>query len=138
MSQLRIQQLFEARLKAWADDQGIQVAFPNVDFTPPDELYIRADLLKGTPTSQTLETSTTYVGVFQMSIYASRNQGAGPAGEIAAQLATLFPCDSKVVGEDGFTVSVTSPLDEPTGFADGVRWITPTSFNYRADVALTQ
>jgi hypothetical protein len=136
MSELRIQQLFETRLMAWAEDQGIPVAFQNVSFEPPaEQIYIRADLLSGTPTSQTLETSTTYVGVFQMSIYGLRNEGTGPTGLIVQQLRALFPCDSHLAAVDGFTVSITSPLDVPQGFPDDARWITPTSFNYRADVA---
>lgn len=137
--QLRIQQILESRLQTWAEDQGIPLAFENVDFDPPaDQLYIRVDLLSGTPTSQTLETSTTFIGVFQMAIYAMRNEGNGPTGVIVEQLRALFPCDSPIVADDGFEVAITSPLDAPRGFEDDTRWITPTSFNYRADVASSQ
>jgi hypothetical protein len=118
MSELRIQQLFESRLAAWADDQGIPVAFPNASFDPNTQAvddggkprtYIRADLLSGTPTSQTLETSTTFVGVFQMSIYAPRNEGTGPTGLIVEQLRALFPCDKPVTADDGFSVGDHKP-----------------------------
>jgi hypothetical protein len=37
MSELRIQQAFESRLKQWADDNGIPVAFPNVAFDPASQ-----------------------------------------------------------------------------------------------------
>lgn len=146
MSELRIQQLIESRLKTWADEQGIPVAFANVSFDPEVEAvddegkpktYIRADLLAGSPTSQTLETSTTFVGVFQMMICAPRNEGTGPTGIIVGQLRALFPADTAVEADDGFQVSITSPLDVPRGFEDDTRWLTPTSFNYRADVAST-
>lgn len=143
MSELRIQQLFESRLAVWADQQGIPVAFQNVSFDPSTQAvddegkprtYIRADLLPGTPTSQTLETSTTFIGVFQMMICAPRNEGTGPTGLIVEQLRALFPADTAVEANDGFKVSITSPLDVPRGFEDDTHWLTPTSFTYRADV----
>jgi hypothetical protein len=99
--------------------------------------YLRADLLSGTPTNQTLETSTTFIGVFQMMVCAPRNEGTGPTGLIVEQLRALFPANTAIAADDGFAVSITSPLDVPQGFPDSTHWLTPTSFTYRADVAST-
>ena len=137
LSDLRIRQLIEARLIAWAStqDAALLVEVENVTFDPPSAMYLRGFNLPATQTGEFLEGGhTAYTGVYQVSICAPKGQGAGPAGLIAGALRALFPQTLRIVGDDGFVVTVTSPLRVPAGISDDTRYVIPTSFTYRSDV----
>jgi len=94
MSQITIRAAFEKRLNDWAKAQAppIKIAFENVAFTPPAELYLRTFLLPGEGSLTSLENdSTAEIGLFQVSVFAPIDKGARPAETMAEALQGLFP-----------------------------------------------
>lgn len=137
MSDLRIRQLIESRLIAWAatQDPSLPVAVENVHFTPPTKgAYLRGFDLSAQTRGGFLQGGlTTFTGLYQITICAPKGEGSGPAGLIAAGLRALFP-EFLVLQGAGFKVAVMTPFHVADGFADDTCWVVPTSFQYRCDV----
>jgi hypothetical protein len=137
MSDLRIRQILETRLLAWsaARAEPLEIAVENVGFAPtPGEIYLEATLLPAITRTEFVDgTHEAHIGVFQIDVKAPRGTGAGPAGLIAAELRPIFQTYAVLAGDDGFRVTVMSPLAVGPGIEDVDRYIVPISFNYRAD-----
>lgn len=133
MSDLTIRQLFERRLIAWADQQGLPVETENTRFTPPaDGAYLRVTLLPAETVSDDLAGEHTgYAGLLQIDIFDRTGGGTAETGRIAGLLRALFPVNL-LLTEDDFAVQVTRPLSVGTGFPTDGRFMTPCRLRYAA------
>jgi hypothetical protein len=139
MSDLRIRQLIESRLKAWADDNDLPVQLENERFEPPNShdpranTYLRGYLLRGTTTSLTLEgTHRAYIGLYQIDVVSASGIGPATADGIALQLASHFPNNLELSAGD-FAVKQLTPLRIRSGLSGDTTWTVPTDFQSRAD-----
>lgn len=136
MSAKRIRALYEGRLKTWAAARvpALPVSYENVPYTPTTgSTYLKCFLLPATTTSEDLAGAlTTYRGVFQVSVCAPINKGAGAALGIADELAALFVVNARLTAT-GFTVQQITPCSVAPALQDDTHYIVPVSFTYRAD-----
>ena len=82
-----------ARLGAWADAEGISVAWENVPFTPPaNEMYLAVHDMPVTPRTIDLGLRCrTYSGVYQINVVAPAGSGRTSVVALAGRVAELFP-----------------------------------------------
>lgn len=135
MSERLIRSLYEGRLKTWAAARSpaLQVAWENVDFSPPTGTYLRAFLLRGETTSQDIAGAMkNRIGIFQVSIVCITGNGPGSAEAIAAELETLFPVNLRLTN-GSFAVQIISPLRVRQPVPEPDRYVLPVDFAYRAD-----
>lgn len=137
MSDLKIRQLFEARLAAWAAARSpaLPIAYEDKAFTAPVNggAYLKAFLMPGTTDSEDLEGKhTSFRGLFQVSVVTKAGIGRGPAGMIAEELAALFP-NNLELSKSGFSVFVRSPMASAAAIQDDTVSVLPLRFAYRAD-----
>jgi hypothetical protein len=137
MSDTIIRSLYEGRLKTWADARlpKLTIAFEDVIFTPPIDgsTYLKAYLLPGNSDSEDLAGQhKSYRGIFQVSVVTKSGVGRGPAGQIANELAALFPNNLALTKTD-FTVFVRSPTSNAPAISSDTTSALPVSFEYRAD-----
>lgn len=140
MSDFLIRQLFEQRLKTWAELNQLPLQLENQIFDAPnapdqrDNAYLRAFLLKAATVSSDIEgIHRGYSGVFQIDIVTARGIGPAQAEGIADQLSGLFPNNLTLTHDSGFKVQIISPLRKRTGLPGDTTWTMPTDFAYRAD-----
>ncbi|WP_110875916.1 phage tail terminator-like protein [Franconibacter helveticus] len=126
----------EARLGAWAEGEGVPVAWDNIQFEPPtDALYLISHDMPARPYSIDLAGECrVYPGVYQVSVVAPAGGGKAQARALARRVAALFPENEEIPG-DGFSAWVTSPPAIYPGVPDGVSFTIPVSINYRADIS---
>lgn len=137
MSDLKIRQLFEGRLAAWAiaRSPALPIAYEDKAFTAPVNggAYLKAFLMPGTTDSEDLEGKhTSYRGLFQVSVVTKAGIGRGPTGMIAEELAALFP-NNLELSKAGFSVFVRSPMASTAAIQDDTVSVLPLRFTYRAD-----
>ena len=137
MSDLKIRQLFEARLAAWATARSptLTIAYEDKAFTVPANggTYLKAFLMPGAPASEDLAgRHISYRGLFQVSVITKAGIGRGPAGLIAEELAALFPNNQELT-RAGFSVFVRSPMGSAAAIQDDTVSMLPLRFRYRAD-----
>jgi len=132
----RIRAIYEGRLKTWADARvpALPVAYENVPFDPvTGATYLKAFLLPANTVSGDLAGAlTTYRGVFQVSVCAPINKGAGAALGIADELAALFVVNARLTAS-GLTVQQITPCSVAPALQDDTNYIVPVSFQFRAD-----
>jgi hypothetical protein len=125
----------ETRLLAWAAARApaLKIAVQNVAFNPPDGAYLRGTLLPaGTTSSDLAGAHRTYRGVYQVDVVTKINIGPGEAEAVADEIAALFPLNL-VMPKSGLNVQVITPVTAAQGAPDGSTYVTPVSFQYRAD-----
>lgn len=134
MSHSKIRLLYQARLGAWAIDQGLRVTYQNVQFDPEaDETYLRAFLLPAGTDSNTLAgDQKIYTGMFQVSIVTPSGSGPTLADDLADDIAELFPLYLRLSDGD-FEVIVLTPVEPGPGITDDSTYTVAASFQYRAD-----
>jgi hypothetical protein len=134
MSHRLIRQIYESRLKAWADAQALRIAYQGVAFAPnSDEIYLRAYTLPaGTDTDTLAGDHHAYTGVFQVSVVTPSGTGSGKAEALVDGLAELFPIYLRLQKGD-FEVIVLTPVEPSPGIAEGTNYTVAASFQYRAD-----
>jgi hypothetical protein len=109
------------------------VAWQNVAFEAPDSIYLAAYTLPGNTTSSDLTGShRAEVGVFQISIIAPIDHGAGEAEALVPELDQLFPNSLRLISGN-FAVQIVSPVSAQTAVQDDTHYTLPVRFNYRAD-----
>lgn len=126
----------EAMLGAWADGEGVPVAWDNIQFDPPaDALYLVSHDLPARPYSIDLAGGCrVYPGVYQVNVVAPVGSGKAHAKALARRIAALFPENQEIPG-DGFTAWVTAPPTIYPGIPDGVSYTVPVSISYRAEIS---
>lgn len=136
MSHAVIRQIFEARLKAWADARvpALRIAYENVAFTPVNaETYLKSFTLPAATDSLTMGGDHhSYLGIFQVSIVTPAGTGTGKAGGIAGEVSDLFPVDLRLT-KSGLEVLVLTPVDPGPGITQDSTYTVAASFQYRSD-----
>lgn len=144
MSQKIIRSLYESRLAAWAAARSpaLPIAYQNLEFPgknpdgsqkPMPATYLRAFLLPAETDSLDLAGDhRLYQGLFQVSIVAPTDKGAGAAEQIVNELVALFPLNLRLT-KDGLTVQVITPASQGPSIQESISYMVPVSFRYRAD-----
>lgn len=134
MSQQIVRRALEKKLATWATANSLTVAYENVDFTPPDGAYIRANLLPANTLSETLDRlHRRYSGVFQVTLMMPRGTGPAAAESLVASLVTEFT-PSATITESSVRVYILDPASAASAIQDMDRYIVPVSINYEAHV----
>lgn len=135
MSQQAITQLLEARLGNWAETQGLQVAFDNIGFTPPDGIYLESHVMPATTTAIDLSRKAkVFRGVYQINVIAPAGTGKSAGGSIAEQLIDLFP-ENQEMSDGELTCFINSAPSAFAGISTDTSYTIPVSMSYRADVS---
>ena len=136
MSEKRIRAIYEGRLKTWADARSpaLRIAFENVPLNPANgETYLKVFLFPAQAVNLDLAgESTTFKGVFQVSIVVPISKGSGAALGIKDELSALFVSNALLT--DGVvTVRQLTPASAAPALSGDSEYIVPVSFQYRAD-----
>jgi len=132
MSNELIRAAFEGRLKAWAADKGLTVAWPNINFKPPESRYLRSFLLPNNTRSDDLEGEhRRFLGVYQVSIVEPTGAGSGAAAALADELDALF---SAPLTNGALRINLLRPMSASAPIQEPDRWVVPVSASYRADI----
>jgi hypothetical protein len=125
-----------ARLGAWADAEGVSVAWENVPFTPPaNEMYLAVHDMPVTPRTIDLGLRCrTYSGVYQINVVAPAGSGRTSVVALAGRVAELFPEGQEIEGR-GFTCWIDQTPGVLRGITTSVSYTVPVSLNYRADIS---
>lgn len=134
MSHRIIRLLYQGRLDAWAQSQGLRVAYESRVFEPADgETYLQAYLLPAGTDDNTLGGDLkTYTGVFQVNVVTPAGNGPTAAENLADEIADLFPVFLRLSKYD-FEVIVLTPVEPGPGITDDSTYTVSASFQYRAD-----
>ncbi|WP_395277703.1 phage tail terminator-like protein [Enterobacter bugandensis] len=125
-----------ARLGAWADAEGISVAWENVPFTPPvNEMYLAVHDMPATPRTVDLGLRCRiYSGVYQINVVAPVGIGRTDVVALTDRVAELFPEGQEIEGR-GFTCWIDQTPGVFRGITTSVSYTVPVSLNYRADIS---
>lgn len=135
MSQQAITQLLETRLSEWAEAQGLQVAFDNIGFSPPDGIYLQSHVMPATTTAIDLSRQAkVFRGVYQINIIAPAGTGKSAGGLIAEQLIQLFP-ENQEMSDGVLTCFINSVPSAFAGISSDTSYTIPVSMSYRADIS---
>lgn len=142
---MRIAELLESRVAIIAGSLGLPIAWPNIAFTPPDDVpYGRVYVLPAQTVGQDLEGQLrTYQGILQLNIIAPAGSGVTLVRGLTKSVADAFPEGLPLVDGD-LTVYINGPpqvrqpiQDRPTSSPNGttgsITYTTPVSMQYRAD-----
>lgn len=142
---MRLADLLEGRVAVICSSLGLPVAWPNIQFTPPDgSPYGRVYVLPAQTVGQDLEGQLrTYQGILQVNIIAPAGIGVNQARGLSLSIADAFPEGLPLVDGD-LTVYINGPpqirspiQDRPTSAPNGssgsITYTTPVSMQYRAD-----
>ena len=133
MSESLIRRALETALKTYADGQSIDVAWENVEFTIPDDLYLRSFVLPARTSSGDLgRVNRRHEGIYQVSIVALTGDGPGAAETVVAGLSAAFdPATPLTAG--GLNVWITDPLSRSAPIIERDRFVIPCSMPYASD-----
>jgi hypothetical protein len=135
MSQQAITQLLETRLSEWAEAQGLQVAFDNIGFSPPDGIYLQSHVMPATTTAIDLSRQAkVFRGVYQINVIAPAGTGKSAGGLIAEQLIQLFP-ENQEMSDGVLTCFINSVPSAFAGISSDTSYTIPVSMSYRADIS---
>ncbi|MCS3602741.1 hypothetical protein M2371_001950 [Buttiauxella sp. BIGb0471] len=142
---LRIIEMLEQRIALFANTQGVQVAWENIPFTPPqDKPYLRVFVLPAATQSIDFEASAkTYRGVMQVNVIAMAGNGVTDSRRIANGISDEFP-DGERLQDGDLSVyingqpTIHSGIQDrassgPTGGSGSISYTIPISISYRAD-----
>lgn len=135
MSQQAITQLLEARLSEWAEAKGLKVAFDNIEFSPPDGIYLESHVMPATTVTIDLSRQAkVFRGVYQINVIAPAGTGKSAGGLIAEQLIQLFP-ENQEMSDFGLTCYINSAPSAFAGITTDTSYTIPVSMSYRADIS---
>lgn len=72
---------------------GYPVAFENVDFSPPGEIWLDVQLFRSGTDRLTLDAAHRRVGFLQVAVMAPQGYGTGAVDAVAEEIQALFPAD---------------------------------------------
>lgn len=151
MSHGTIRKLFNKALLEYTDTTGMPVYLDNVrtydkngspQEPPVNGEYLKAHLIPADTYDDSLGGDhIVYIGMYQVTIVTKYGAGSLQSDNIAKAIQNVFkrnqrfvdPSDLNPIVENRFTVQVTSPVVVPEGRQQGVQWILPVHFEYRAD-----
>lgn len=151
MSHGTIRKLLNKALLEYTDTTGIPVYLDNVrsfdkngsPIDPPTTGdYLKAHCIPADTYDDSLSGDhMVYIGIYQVTIVTKYGVGSLQSENIAKAIQNVFyrnrrivdPADTNPIVENRFTVQVTSPVVVPEGRQQGVQWVLPIHFEYRAD-----
>jgi len=88
-----IRQVFETRLKAWADLQVIPIAYEGIPFTPPTSgQWLQISIIPSTTINRTIDgEKIRSVGMVQINCYGRDGHGSATLETLAQNIVNLFP-----------------------------------------------
>jgi hypothetical protein len=135
MSQAICRKALEGKTAAFAAaNGGLQVAWENADFDPPQALHLRSFLLPLEVISQTLDMRhRQYEGVYQLSIVCPAGVGPGDGEALLPILDAAFSTASPIA-VDGLKLYITRPMGPRQAIQEeGGNYVIPVSCSYRLD-----
>jgi hypothetical protein len=108
-----IMELLFGRLSAFVASPVLPIAWPNVSFEPPsDHRYLRAQFVPNLANRVLIDSDGPHqlLGLLQVSVYWSKNEGEKAPRDIASAIAAHFPCDLKL-RSGGLSVRITKRPD---------------------------
>lgn len=133
MTQARVRKALETKLSTFAAAQSLSVAWPNVEFTPPAGVYLRAFILPAATISPDIQRiGRKYEGLFQVDIVGVVGDGYSATGAIFEAMASAFDPAVSLTA-DGLRVFLLEPFSSAAPLQSGDRYTVPCSIPYRAD-----
>lgn len=131
MSNSIVRQALESRLAAYAQANGIPVAYENDDFTKPTSgIWLECFLIPNlTLNRETTASHTRLLGLFQVNVWGRKGEGSADTEAAADAVAALFP----VVPKTG-VISIEKPPHVGRALLDDSGWTArPVLMSYRYD-----
>lgn len=112
----------------------MEVAWPDKDFTPPAQGYLRPSLVPNTVSQVTLGDTgkNRHRGLFQISVFWKRNAGEIVAREKADLVAVHFKRGTTITN-GGLNIRIYRPPVVAQTFTDGSYSHTPVTISYQVD-----
>jgi len=125
--------LLMGRLNEPAFSPPLEVAWPNVAFTPPAATYLKADILwnKNNNRGVSNTSSTELRGIFQVAVVAAINVGIVTPTGIAAAIVTRFERGAPIMGS-GLIVGIEGRPSLATPLPAADRLVIPVSIRFYA------
>ena len=125
-----------ARLATLTLSPAMSVAYPNVEFTPPEDGYLRAQHFPNTTNQITLGDTgeNRHIGLFQVDVFWPKGAGEIAPKERAALVAAHFKRGTTIT-QDGLAIRIIQP---PTvsGIINGDRFVqVPVTIPYQVDAS---
>lgn len=135
-TETKIADALKARLAALTFSPVLQIAWPNVDFTPPSGTYLRVDDLRNTTDRVVISNGGPHrqQGIMQVTVMAPVNSGENAALEIAGQIADWFMAEPRLSFTGGSVRITKRPDIVSLKSPDGTRWQLPVSVSWEAYV----
>lgn len=135
MSRPDITSLLDARIGAWADKNGIAVAYDNVQFEPPSGIYLTCHDMPATPYAIDIsQRAKVFIGVYQINVVIPTGDGRTEGRELASQIEDLFQNGLEIAG-NGFSCYIVNEPAQYAGITTDTTYTIPVSMNYRADIS---
>jgi hypothetical protein len=133
-TETRIADALKARLAALAFSPALQIAWPNVAFTPPSGTYLRVDNLRNTTDRVLIGNDDPHrqQGILQVTVMAPAGGGETAAFEIAGQIADWFMAEPRLFFDGGSLRITKRPDIASLKDSDGSRWQVPVSIAWEA------
>lgn len=122
---------FDGALSDFADTEGLDVAWQNVDFTPtPGDPYLRPHLMEAEPVAVGCGESAQnrHRGIYQVDVLYPAGEGWGECAEMAEEIRALFKRGTRLGSVTVETSYAGPPLREET------RYKIPVTIRYRAEL----
>ncbi len=113
---------------------AMPIAWPNVDYTPGDDGYLRVDHLPNTTAQATLGTTgkNRHRGIFQIAVHWPKGQGRTKPTDAADSIIAWFKRGTSLT-ENGVIVRVDAPPSLGPSMVDGEFFMMPISVPYTAE-----
>lgn len=126
-----------ARAQTFATSQGLTIALPNIDFTPPapdkNAKFLRASFLPAETISLSVGSAgkDQHYGLFQIDVFQGIGSGEIASGRIVAAAISYFKRGTAMV-RDGFNVDVMRTPYRGPQLKDGAWIFIPVRIPYQA------
>lgn len=128
-------ELVHAALNVKLDSLGLNTAWENKDFTPPEgDLWIRETYLPAEKRAAAIGTSSQnrHRGIYQVDVFRPSGEGSGEAEETVTAIENLFKRGT-VISYSGITVKIES-ASRTSGREDKPWYMIPVFIRWRADI----
>jgi hypothetical protein len=134
MSQVKIRQALESRLKAFATSKSLTVIWENVSSIPTGT-YLRASIYRAPTQDPSIGAKhKRYRGIFRVQVcYEGLNTGPMPVETLAEELVAYFPRALKLT-KDSVVVSIENTPSQSSISVEATWAVISIEMAYRADV----
>lgn len=125
MRAAEIGRVLKERLASLTFSPAIPVAWPNRDFTPADDRYLMAQIVRGDAERIGIKARARFVGSLIVTVVSKAGVGSGEGDGIADAVAAHFPADL-MLGD----LRITAKPSVRDGFQDAGFWHTPVTIPF--------